>query len=168
MSSLARRALRTTAAAAGIAALGTGLAGNAVAAPAAGPEAPTPGPTAAPQGLTSALPLAGLPSTPAVPGLTNLPILFVFEAPTINTAGPSTPSTPGTPATNIDVIANLQRVVGSDTTNQQGSTVDTDDAGRTSSTPAQDGALSALDTAGLFGGLAPGSDVNTDRNTGLD
>ena len=165
MSSLARRALRTTAAAAGIAALGTGLAGNAVAAPAAGPEAPTPGPTAAPQGLTSALPLAGLPSTPAVPGLTNLPMLFVFEAPTVNTAGPSTP------ATNVDVIANSQRVVGSDTTNQQGSADngdDRDDADRTSSTPARDGALSALDTAGLFGGLAPGSDVNTDRNTGLD
>ena len=165
MSSLARRALRTTAAAAGIAALGTGLAGNAVAAPATGPEAPTAGPTAAPQGLTSALPLAGLPSTPAVPGLTNLPMLFVFEAPTINTAGPSTP---GTPATNVDVIANSQRVVGSDTTNQQGSDDDAGDADRAPSTYAQDGALSALDTAGLFGGLAPGSDINTDRNTGLD
>jgi hypothetical protein len=35
MSSLARRTLRTTAAAAGIAALGAGIAGNAVAAPTA-------------------------------------------------------------------------------------------------------------------------------------
>ena len=42
MSSLARRTLRTTAAAAGIAALGAGLAGNAMAAPAVDTDAPTP------------------------------------------------------------------------------------------------------------------------------
>jgi hypothetical protein len=167
MSSLARRTLRTTAAAAGIAALGTGLAGSAVAAP-AGPQ-PAPGPASAPSGLTSAVPLAGLPSSPSEPGLSDLPMLFVFEGPTVNTAGPSAPGP------NVDVIANSQRVVGSDTTNQQGS-ADGDDADRTSSTPpARDGALSALDSAGLFGRIAQdglvdqrGYDVDTTRGNGSD
>jgi hypothetical protein len=96
----------------------------------------------------------------------------VFEAPTVNTAGPSTP---GTPATNVDVIANSQRVVGSDTTNQQGSAAHGDDADGTSSAPARDGALSALDTAGLFGGLSQerlvdqrGYDLDTQRGSGSD
>jgi hypothetical protein len=163
MSSLARRTLRTTAAAAGIAALGTGLAGNAVAAPTAGPQ-PAPGPLSGAQGLTSAVPLAGLPSAPAVPGLSQLPMLFVFEGPTVNTAGPSAPQP------SVDVIAGSQRVVGSDTTNQRGSAAAGDDADATASTPARDGALSALDTAGLFGGLSQerlvdqqGFDVDTTR-----
>jgi hypothetical protein len=169
MSSLARRTLRTTAAAAGIAALGTGLAGNAVAAPAATGPQPAPGPVSAGPGLTSAVPLAGLPSAPAVPGLSDLPMLFVFEGPTVNTAGPSAPRP------NVDVIANSQRVVGSDTTNQQGSAAHGDDADGTSSAPARDGALSALDTAGLFGGLSQerlvdqrGYDLDTQRGSGSD
>jgi hypothetical protein len=116
------------------------------------------------------VPLAGLPSAPAVPGLSELPMLFVFEGPTVNTAGPAS-----APRPNVDVIANSQRVVGSDTTNQQGSAADEADAGGVSSTPARDGALSALDTAGLFGGLSQerlvdqqGFGVDTARGSASD
>jgi hypothetical protein len=171
MSSLTRRTVRTTAAAAGIAALGAGLAGNAVAAPAADVEAPAPGPTSMLQGLPVAAPRADLPSAPGAPNLADLPMLFVFEGPTVNTAGPSS-----SPAPSVDVIANSQRVVGSDSdTNRQVSTDDASDAGRSPSTPARDGALSTLDTAGLFGGLdqerlvdQQGFDVNTQPGSGSD
>ena len=83
MSSLARRTLRTSAAAAGIAALGTGIAGNAGAAPA---ESTVPTPEAAsalaalPTGLPAALPLNDLPSAQGMPAL---PMLFVFEGRTV-------------------------------------------------------------------------------------
>lgn len=85
--SIGMRTLRTTVTAAGIAALGVGFAGSAVAAP----QAPEPGPEPA-----STLPAPA--SSPAVllpdaQQLPPLPMLFVFEGPkvntpTINTAGP--------------------------------------------------------------------------------
>src|SRR5689334_24964650 len=88
MSSLARRTLRTTAAAAGMAALGVGLAGNALAAPADTPQAPEPALPVLP--ALPALPTANLLAK--LPGVTSgqpLPKLFVFQVPKINTAGPS-------------------------------------------------------------------------------
>jgi hypothetical protein len=92
MSILARRTLRTTAAAAGMAALGAaGMAGTAAAAPAA-PSLPAP--VGAPE-VSSALPalpgvtpMVQLPAAPT--SVSELPMLFVFEGPTINTAAPST------------------------------------------------------------------------------
>lgn len=90
MSSLARRSLRTTAAAAGIAALGVGFAGHAFAAP----EAP-------------ALPGTDILATPELPNTTGgaemleefmaapetgeagLPGLLAFEMPTVNMASPA-------------------------------------------------------------------------------
>jgi hypothetical protein len=92
MSTLARRTLRTTAAAAGMAALGAaGVSGTAVAAPAA-PSLPTP--AGVPE-LSSALPAVSsatqLVQLPAAPTrVSELPMLFVFEGPTVNTAAPST------------------------------------------------------------------------------
>ena len=138
MSSLARRTLRTTAAAAGIAALGVGLAGNAVAAPAGDVEAPAPASTSPLQGLPSAAPLAGLPSNAAVPNLADLPMLFVFEGPTVRTAQPS-----DTPRPVSDRAADRSVVETNEST-----PADVE-------APTQVGALSALDSAGLFAGLVP-------------
>lgn len=86
MSSLARRSLRTTAAAAGIAALGLGFAGQALAAP----ELPAlPG--------ADGLGEAGLPATPTTPGLPSedgffMPGIANIEMPAINTAAPELPA----------------------------------------------------------------------------
>lgn len=86
MSSLARRSLRTTAATAGIAALGLGLAGHAFAAPAA-PELPA---------LPGADSLGGpdLPATPALPSEEGffMPGVANIEMPNVNTAAPELPA----------------------------------------------------------------------------
>jgi hypothetical protein len=168
MSSLARRTLRTTAAAAGIAALGTGIAGNAVAAPAES-AAPTPEATSAlgalPAGLPTALPLSDLPSAQAMPAL---PMLFVFEGPTVTTSGPartSAPadtSSPGTVAAQAGQASTVQRIPGSD----QAPALDAvalpvsgqSAAQQASSVPA----LSGLDSGGLFDGLAQQRVVNVE------
>ena len=180
MSSLARRTVRTTAAVAGIAALGAGLAGNAVAAPAAGAEAPEA--ASALQGLPSSVPLAALPGAPAVPSLTDLPMLFVFEGPTVNTAGPSgTPAPATAPLPDVDHVSGSGQVPGLDSVPTPDATLPTGavdgsvngvalpvsgarsdrseteagpEADPARSTPAQVGALSALDSAGLFSRLA--------------
>lgn len=105
MSSLARRSLRTTAAAAGIAAIGVGLAGPALAAPAL-PELP--GGTDALGGLgaldSGALgglgALEGMTGVPAEPSADSLgstdsasiPGLGTFEMPTVTTAAPALPA----------------------------------------------------------------------------
>jgi hypothetical protein len=89
MSSLARRSLRTTAATAGIAALGLGFAGQAFAAPAA-PELPAlPG--------ADGIGDAGLPAAPTTPGLPSqdgffMPGVANIEMPTVNTAAPELPA----------------------------------------------------------------------------
>ena len=127
MSSLARRTLRTTAAAAGIAALGAGIAGNAVAAPAES-AAPTPETTSALAALPTALPLTDLPSAQAMPAL---PMLFVFEGPTVTTSA-------------LDAVA---LPVSGHSAAQQASSVP---------------ALSALDSGGLFDGLAQQRVVNVE------
>ncbi|MHA6779424.1 hypothetical protein ACVGOW_00250 [Pseudonocardia saturnea] len=83
MSSLARRSLRTTAAAAGIAALGLGFAGQALAAP----ELPAlPG--------ADGLGDAGLPAAPALPSEEGffMPGVANIEMPAISTAAPELPS----------------------------------------------------------------------------
>lgn len=101
MSSLARLGLRTTAAAAGIAAIGAGLAGHAFA-------APTPGVPALPGApLPNAGSLSNIGSVPNVVGelpappssLSELPQLFTFEGPTFNTAGPAGTGLPELPTT---------------------------------------------------------------------
>jgi hypothetical protein len=93
MSSLARRSLRTTAAAAGIAALGVGLAGHAFAAP----ELPAlPGADSLPG--TDSLPAApespaapALPEAPSADGM-SVPGLMNIEMPAVNTAAPELPA----------------------------------------------------------------------------
>ena len=174
MSSLARRTLRTTAAAAGIAALGAGIAGNAVAAPAES-AAPTPEATSAlaalPAGLPTALPLTDLPSAQAMPAL---PMLFVFEGPTVNTSGPartSAPadtSSPGSVAAQAGQASTVQRIPGSDQVPGIDAVPALDAvalpvsgqsaAQQASSVPA----LSALDSGGLFDGLAQQRLVNVE------
>jgi hypothetical protein len=166
-----------------MAALGAGLAGNALAAPPAGVE--TPEAASALQGLPSSVPLAGLPGATAVPSLTDLPMLFVFEGPTVNTAGPSgTPAPSTTPLSDVDQVSGSDQVPGLDSVPTpdavlptgavngsvngvalpvSGAPSDRSDRSETevspeadpdSSTPAQVGALSALDSAGLFSRLA--------------
>jgi hypothetical protein len=91
MSSLARRSLRTTAAAAGIAALSVGIAGHAFAAP----EAPAlPGADGLGAAPAPAVPNADASALEAMLGtaqsgnVSELPQVFTFEGPTVNTAGP--------------------------------------------------------------------------------
>jgi hypothetical protein len=92
MSSLARRSLRTAAAAAGIAAIGVGFAGHAIAAPEvpALPGADALGALALPD--AGALPdvFGGVPAAPST-DMANLPQVFTFEGPTVNTATPALP-----------------------------------------------------------------------------
>ena len=174
MSSLARRTLRTSAAAAGIAALGTGIAGNAGAAPA---ESTVPTPEAAsalaalPTGLPAALPLNDLPSAQGMPAL---PMLFVFEGRTVNTSGPartSAPadtSAPGGVAAQAGQASTEQRIPGSD----QVPGIDAVPAldavalpvsGHSAAQQARTvPALSALDSGGLFDGLAQQRLVNVE------
>lgn len=93
MTSFARRSLRTTAAAAGIAALGVGFAGHAFAAPSV-PNLPVPDGLDAPSlpmaPDTSDLPnvLGELPTPADLPSgdLAKLPPVFTFEGPTLYTA----------------------------------------------------------------------------------
>ena len=179
MSSLARRTVRTTAAVAGIAALGAGLAGNAVAAPATGAEAAEA--ASALQGLPSSVPLADLPGAPTVPDLNELPMLFVFQGPTVNTAGPS-PAPSTTPLPDADQVSGSGQVPSLDSVATPDAALPTGAvdgsvngvalpvSDRASSTPAQVGALSALDSAGLFSRLAQerlidqgGFGMSTDR-----
>ncbi len=174
MSSLARRTLRTTAAAAGIAALGAGIAGNAIAAPG---ESPAVTPEAAsalaalPTGLPTALPLTDLPSAQAMPAL---PMLFKFEGPTVNTSGPartSAPadtSSPGSVAAQAGQASTVQRIPGSEQVPGIDAVPALDAvalpvsghsaAQQASSVPA----LSALDSGGLFDGLAQQRVVNVE------
>jgi hypothetical protein len=90
MSSLARRSLHTTAAAAGIAALGVGLAGHAFAAP----ELPAAPALPGTEGLSALDGMSAVPEMPAAPsaeGFT-MPGVINFETPTVSTAGPELPT----------------------------------------------------------------------------
>jgi hypothetical protein len=99
MSNLARRSLRTSAAAAGITALGVGFAGHAFAAPEAPaqPDSTSGGSTAPAQPAAGGVGnLLGDRSALPTPDMSELPPLFTFEMPTVttNTAAPGTgPST---------------------------------------------------------------------------
>lgn len=86
MSSPARRSLRTTAAAAGIAALGLGFAGQALAAPALPAMPALPG--------ADGLGDAGLPAAPALPSEDGffMPGVANIEMPAITTAAPELPA----------------------------------------------------------------------------
>jgi hypothetical protein len=86
--SLARRTLRTTATAAGIAVLGIGLGGTAFAAPEA-PEAPAPEPAATTDSAATDGLLTKVASTPT--GMSDLPTAFTFENPRLNTSEPALP-----------------------------------------------------------------------------
>lgn len=184
MSSLARRTLRTTAAAAGIAALGAGLAGNAVAAPAVDTDAPTPDTASTVPGGLSSSPLAALPSATAVPNLSNLPMLFVFQAPTVTTAGPVSDPAPATRLPGVDQVPGSDQVPGLEAVPApdvavpsgalngvampvSGRGTERAEALEADVAPANRvGALSALDSAGLFTGLSQGSLVNQ-QGTGM-
>jgi hypothetical protein len=93
--SLARRTLRTTAAAAGIAAVGVGLAAPAFAAPEL-PAAPSTDELgalpAAPDASAAQHMLAALPAAPT--SMPDLPTLVSFEMPSMTTAGPELPAAP--------------------------------------------------------------------------
>lgn len=175
MSSLARRTLRTTAAAAGIAALGAGLAGTAMAAPAAESEAPAPETAPASQGLQSVVPLAGLPGTSAVPDLAELPAAFAFQGPALRTAEPSAQAVP--------VLAGAEQLAGQapDLTGapapealvpndiplpDPGSATSRTEIEADPSTLAQVGALSALDSARLFDGVLQAPADQPEPDTG--
>ena len=191
MSSLARRTLRTTAAA-GIAALGAGLAGNAVAAPAVDSDAATPDTASTVPGGLSSSPLAALPSAAAVPNVSDLPMLFVFQGPTVKTAGQAGGPAPATRLPGVDQIPGSDQVPGLDAgtapdvadvavtsgaldgvaparaaTPVSGRGTDRAEALEADVAPASPvGALSALDSAGLFTGLSQGSLVNQ-QGTGM-
>lgn len=161
MSSFARRTLRTTAAAAGMAALGVGLAGNALAAPDEADRTPAPAPSPALPVMGAVPvnnPLASLPRVPQ--NLGQLPMLFVFQGPTVNTAGPSPDAAPArTHVAHVDADG-----TGDSGDTDAPETDTTADADLPSRTPGTDrvGALSTLDSAGLFDSLTPQSvvDVN--------
>ncbi len=87
MSSIARRSIRTTAAAAGIAALGLGFAGPALAAPSV-PELPALDTTAAPAVDTAVPGAEALPQVAgaAPTGMPALPDAFAFQAPSAGAA----------------------------------------------------------------------------------
>ena len=181
MSSLARRTLRTTAAAAGIAALGAGLAGNAMAAPAVDTDAPTPDTASTVPGGLSSSPLAALPSATAVP---NPPMLFVFQGPTVKTAGPASDPAPATRLPGVDQVPGSDQVPGLEAVPApdvavpsgalngvampvSGRGTERAEALEADVAPASRvGALSALDSAGLFTGLSQGSLVNQ-QGTGM-
>jgi len=165
MSTLARRTLRTTAAAAGMAALGVGLAGNALAAPADSEPASTPE-SALPAlpALPAGNPLASLPD---VAHGQALPMLFVFQGPTVNTAGPSGSALPGvadrTPAAapvRTQPAAPVQAAPAA-VSPQTGSA-----PAAQAASPDRVAALSALDSAGMFDDLLSKSVVDQ-RGTGI-
>lgn len=155
MSSLARLTLRTTAAAAGIAAIGAGLAAPALAAP----ELPA-APSSDGPGSLPAAPAAGmLGSLPAAPSASHLPTLVSFEMPKVSTAGPELPSAgrlPAAPAApalpSAGKTPSLPRTDG--ITNVEGA--------NHVNTPASDvapgnndaGALASMDTAKTMAGMA--------------
>lgn len=149
MSSLVRRTLRTTAAAVGIAALGAGLAGTAVAAPAGDAEAPAPETASesasTPQELSSLVPPAGLPGTSTVP---DLPLPFAFQSPAVRTAAPS-----GTPALGAEQIPGAAALPQEVPLPDPGSATSRTEIGTDPSTLTEVGALSALDSARLFDGV---------------
>jgi hypothetical protein len=150
MSSLARRTLHITAAVAGIAALGAGLAGNAFAAPAPSQSVPTtevaPGPsTESPAGS-----LAGVAGTAGrVVDSPALPALFAFEsplahAPAVASAIPASTDVASTGAQN--------RTTYTETTTVNGQTrTRTTQTGPTSSGQDADGPLTQVDGRQVVG-----------------
>jgi hypothetical protein len=169
--SLASRTLRTTAAAAGVAALGVAVAGNAFAAPAA----PTPsqpdllsGSAAGLPALPNGSPLAQLPGVPEEPAL---PTLFVFQGPTVhtptvNTAGPSGGVAPGVGELRRPAAAPVRTSPDGPAATRTAPPANVDGqvgpnrVAPTSSPTDRVGALSELDSAGMFDGLVGRSVVD--------
>jgi hypothetical protein len=166
--SLASRTLRTAAAAAGMAALGVGLAGPALAAPAVPEPALLPDDA---QGLP-ALPNGNVLATlPGMPGGPQLPMLFVFEGPTVHTptvntsAGPARAITPALgprrAAAPVSTSPAATPAVRSTPPAQVGpSRVGPTRVAPTSPGADRVGALPALDSVGMFDGLTGGPVVN--------
>jgi hypothetical protein len=155
MNSLARRTLRTTAAAAGMTALGVGLAGNALAAPVA--QTPV-----IPEGVSTLPGVPALPTEKPLALLTDaaqgkpLPMLFAFQGPTINTSGPSGSALPG----GVDKIRTAGSPVRTQPVTATAQTRPATVSPQTGSaevapaaSPSRVGALSALDSAGMFDDL---------------
>lgn len=158
MSSLVRRSLRTTVAAAGIAVAGVGLAGPAFAAPALPeiPQAPgtteTPGTTAVPDagGVEAGQLMDEAPATPeapaeefVVPGVVN------FEMPTITTAAPELPAgdafaLPGAPGTDATETPDTEGIAEFEAEPVEGPSPESFFEGQNSV-----GAMQALDMASL-------------------
>ena len=131
--------LRTTAAAAAIAALGAGFAGTAFAAPElpTGPGVDKLGSVPAKPDLTSAVPTDA----------TELPPQFNVEAPHVNTAAPATPD-----ASSSDGVGDV-----SGTSTDAGSFTRKNDVG----------ALAALDTAKSMADMARGTSAPTTEGNSL-
>ena len=162
--SLASRTLRTAATAAGMAALGVGLAGPALAAPALPEPALLPDDA---QGLP-ALPSGNMLATlPGMPGGPQLPMLFVFEGPTVhtptvNTGGSTRMIAPAlgprrTAAAPVRTSPTATPAVRSTPPAQLGpSRVGPTRVAPTSPGADRVGALPALDSVGMFDGLTGG------------
>jgi hypothetical protein len=156
MSSLARRTLRTTAAVAGIAAAGIGVAAPAFAAP----EQPgTDGAAvpAAPEAGASPNVVGDLPA----PDMANLPQLFTVEGTSVYTAGESQPQLPAGEELPLPKAADIMDVEGAGADQVDSSDVEI----QTAAPQDRDGAMQELDAASMFGGLAETALGSTQGNT---
>lgn len=161
MSSLARRGMRTTAAAAGIVALGVGLSGYAFAAPEAPALPRADGVDALPAPVQEMLGSSESEDAEATEGAESgaLPDLFAFEAPSLNMAeapglGELAPAeapafeapafeapTLETPTSPLDGIVNAD---------VNPSAVEAPESDQTAAEESQVGAMPGLDSAGMF------------------
>ena len=156
MSSLARRTLRATAAVAGIAAAGVGIAAPAFAAP-VDPERPS---------TDEAVPAPDTPSTPNVLGsapktsdVPDLPQLFTVENTGVYTADRGLPQLPTTRHLPAPDLPSPHDAIEMDDTQQ---TRGTDVEFRTAA-PQRDGAMQQLDTASMFDAV-PGHVLGATEN----
>jgi hypothetical protein len=160
MSSLARRALRATAAVAGIAVAGAGIAGPAIAAPAE-PERPSSDDTA---------PAPEPPSAPNVVGdLPNptqtqeLPQLFTIQDTGVHTADHGLPELPADDDLPTQALPSADDAVNVD---REQESRDTDVNFRTAAPESSDGAMQQLDAASMFGDL-PGKVLGATANNDI-
>ena len=157
MSSLARRTLRATAAVAGIAAAGVGVAAPAFAAP----EPDRPGT----EGAAPAAPEAGIPPNvvgdlPA-PEMTQLPQLFTVEGTSVYTAGEPQPQLPAGEELPLPSAADIADLGGLGSEQVEGSDVEI----QTAAPQDRDGAMQDLDTTSMFGGLTETALGSTQGNS---
>jgi hypothetical protein len=157
MSSLARRSLRATAAAAGIAAAGVGLAGPAFAAPAA-PERPSTDDAAPSTGSTPNV-LGSAPKTSQVP---DLPQLFTIQGTSVHTADRGLSQLPTARHLPTQALPRTDDAINMGETQR---TRGTDVEFRTAAPQQRDSAMQQLDAASMFDavpGEVLGSTANND------